>query len=412
MTIPREAGMVRLYVQLGDKIPTTPSGKPLGPTYTINAAQNVMRPFRLEHRAPVYWSSFYPVEQRIASSFSAFERVFILGDAIHTHSPKAGQGLNVSIQDAYNLGWKLAAVINDEASPSLLSTYEKDRRPVAEFLIDFDEHFQRYVSVGYHIRSHLRHSLMLYPISLSFFHEPLTSMNWSQEEYQVAVSEAVNVEHAELSGISACFIDSHMSDDPRYNQQHLATEVTLGKRIQDCSVVNQADGRGWNIHELLCSNGNWRLLVFPGNLKDETARSRYLELGRALRTPESPLSTFGHLEVFTVHASPRYEIDFQQLPDVFHPWDDIRGWDYDKVFADDETYHTAHGHAYEKLGISPHQGCALLLRPDQHVSMILHSDDVVPMSTRYLSNWLLKKHIDDSRQTDRPLRCSSFVARL
>ena len=65
-------------------------------------------------------------------------RVFIAGDACHTHSPKAGQGMNVSMQDAFNLGWKLAAVLQERSAPRLLHTYSAERQAVAKELIDFD----------------------------------------------------------------------------------------------------------------------------------------------------------------------------------------------------------------------------------------------------------------------------------
>lgn len=63
-------------------------------------------------------------------------------------SPKAGQGLNVSIQDTYNLGWKLPAVIIGLASPRILSTYEVERRPVAEKLVQMDAEFVRAYEQG------------------------------------------------------------------------------------------------------------------------------------------------------------------------------------------------------------------------------------------------------------------------
>ncbi|KAL2811398.1 FAD binding domain-containing protein [Aspergillus granulosus] len=62
-------------------------------------------------------------------------RIFVAGDAAHRHSPAGGMGMNVGIQDAMNLGWKLAAVINGWASPDLLNTYESERRPVGRDLL-------------------------------------------------------------------------------------------------------------------------------------------------------------------------------------------------------------------------------------------------------------------------------------
>ena len=65
--------------------------------------------------------------------------MFITGDACHTHSAKAGQGMNVSMQDGFNLGWKLGHVLEGRSPESLLSTYSAERQVVAKNLIDFDK---------------------------------------------------------------------------------------------------------------------------------------------------------------------------------------------------------------------------------------------------------------------------------
>jgi 2-polyprenyl-6-methoxyphenol hydroxylase-like FAD-dependent oxidoreductase len=75
------------------------------------------------------WLSLYKVNVRMADRFR-IGRVFLAGDAAHVHSSAGGQGLNTSVQDAYNLGWKLAAVLGG-AGPALLDTYEEERWPVA-----------------------------------------------------------------------------------------------------------------------------------------------------------------------------------------------------------------------------------------------------------------------------------------
>lgn len=78
----------------------------------------------------VAWASVYTMQARLAEAFQR-GRVLLTGDAAHCHPPTGAQGLNTSIQDAYNLGWKLAAVL-DGAPESLLATYEEERRPIAE----------------------------------------------------------------------------------------------------------------------------------------------------------------------------------------------------------------------------------------------------------------------------------------
>jgi 2-polyprenyl-6-methoxyphenol hydroxylase-like FAD-dependent oxidoreductase len=87
------------------------------------------------HLAPdaitqVRWASDFRPRAALADRFRA-GRVFLTGDAAHVHSPAGGQGLNTSIQDAYNLAWKLAAVLAGTAQDSLLDTYEEERRPNA-----------------------------------------------------------------------------------------------------------------------------------------------------------------------------------------------------------------------------------------------------------------------------------------
>jgi 2-polyprenyl-6-methoxyphenol hydroxylase-like FAD-dependent oxidoreductase len=77
----------------------------------------------------VLWSSAYGMSARLADHYQV-GRILLAGDAAHVHPPTGGQGLNTSVQDAYNLGWKLAAVLAG-APPTLLATYETERRPVA-----------------------------------------------------------------------------------------------------------------------------------------------------------------------------------------------------------------------------------------------------------------------------------------
>ncbi|GAA2434944.1 FAD-dependent monooxygenase [Streptomyces glaucus] len=86
------------------------------------------------HLAPddvteVRWASEFRPRTALADRFRA-GRVFLAGDAAHIHSPAGGQGLNTSVQDAYNLGWKLGAVLGG-ADPGLLDTYQEERRAVA-----------------------------------------------------------------------------------------------------------------------------------------------------------------------------------------------------------------------------------------------------------------------------------------
>ncbi|MFJ8280804.1 FAD-dependent monooxygenase [Streptomyces griseoviridis] len=78
----------------------------------------------------VRWASDFRPRAALADRFRD-GRVLLAGDAAHVHSPAGGQGLNTSVQDAYNLGWKLAAVVSGEAPAALLDSYEEERRPIA-----------------------------------------------------------------------------------------------------------------------------------------------------------------------------------------------------------------------------------------------------------------------------------------
>ncbi|EJJ25308.1 FAD-dependent oxidoreductase [Rhizobium sp. CF142] len=81
----------------------------------------------------VSWASAFNMNARLADSYRV-GRVFLAGDAAHTHPPTGGQGLNTSVQDAYNLGWKLAAVLSG-APETLLDSYEEERRPIAASML-------------------------------------------------------------------------------------------------------------------------------------------------------------------------------------------------------------------------------------------------------------------------------------
>lgn len=83
-----------------------------------------------------HWASKFLVHERIAKQYRV-GRTFLLGDAAHAHSPAGAQGMNTGMQDAVNLAWKLAMVLKNQSSSTLLDTYEQERRPVAENIIQF-----------------------------------------------------------------------------------------------------------------------------------------------------------------------------------------------------------------------------------------------------------------------------------
>jgi 2-polyprenyl-6-methoxyphenol hydroxylase-like FAD-dependent oxidoreductase len=90
------------------------------------------------------WQSLYRVNVRMSEKYRV-GRVFIAGDAAHAHSIAGGLGMNTGIQDAYNLGWKLAAVLQGDANPSLLDTYEEERLPIAAWTLNISSARQKEV---------------------------------------------------------------------------------------------------------------------------------------------------------------------------------------------------------------------------------------------------------------------------
>lgn len=90
----------------------------------------------------VRWASDFRPRAAMADRFRE-GRVFLVGDAAHVHSPAGGQGLNTSVQDAYNLGWKLAAVLSGAAPEGLLGTYEEERLPVAADMLGLSTRIHR-----------------------------------------------------------------------------------------------------------------------------------------------------------------------------------------------------------------------------------------------------------------------------
>ncbi|KIK63253.1 hypothetical protein GYMLUDRAFT_41568 [Collybiopsis luxurians FD-317 M1] len=99
--------------------------------------KEIFRPYDVEWDE-VNWWSIYDVGQRIINKYSIEDKVFFVGDACHTHSPRAGLGLNTALLEAHNLAWKLGLVLDGAAGPDILKTYSLERQAVAGELIDMD----------------------------------------------------------------------------------------------------------------------------------------------------------------------------------------------------------------------------------------------------------------------------------
>ncbi|KPM44127.1 Phenol 2-monooxygenase [Neonectria ditissima] len=364
MVIPRENKLVRLYIQLtttektGEQDSRTDRSS-ITPEVILESAQRIIAPYKLSYRKLDWWTA-YQIGQRVGSSFGVHDRVFLAGDAVHTHSPKAGQGMNVSMQDSYNLGWKIANVVKGVADRSILKTYETERKGIAHALINFDRKFSRLFS-GRPAR------------------DIMDEEGISMEEFKNAFQKG----NLFASGIAVDYDNSVIVSKPEEGQsdsaaQSLAPELKIGQRIPSVKVLNQSDARPWHLQELLRSNGTWRVILFPGDISKTKQKDRMLSLCQELANPSSFLKRFtpsgsrydSIIEVLTVHAAKRTDVDMFDFPEVLRPYDEVEGWDYHKIFVDDQSYHEGHGQLYETFGIGREGGCVVVLRPDQYISCV------------------------------------------
>lgn len=151
LIIPRERNMTRFYIELkAESDDADTNGRTTAQTQELvmEQARRILAPYRLNWRS-VEWFGNYTVAQRVAAKFTNPEQnVFIAGDASHTHSPKAAQGMNTSVHDSWNLAWKLNLAVRRLATPALLASYETERKKIALDLIHFDYEHANQIAGG------------------------------------------------------------------------------------------------------------------------------------------------------------------------------------------------------------------------------------------------------------------------
>ncbi len=361
LVVPRNDREVRLYIPV-ESGSALPDPKELTLERIMAAAREIIAPYTLEAGAVSWWSA-YRVGQRVGSHFSRCnERAFLLGDAVHTHSPKAGQGMNTSIQDAYNLGWKLRLVLQGRilSSPEkLLSTYEAERRPVAQDLIAFDKGYLKLFSAP----------------SSQFDTEFLQAMKFT-------------------TGLSIRYPKSPVVQLPRgvdaLGPSLLKADLVPGKRLLNFQVVYQADCTVTRIQTRLQATGAFRVLVFAGDIAEPQLFAKLQALGQFLGDRHSGLGQLTvpanrgdyvarqrvPVEVLVVHCAERDRVDLLELEEVYRPWSDDQGYDYWRVFADAESVLEGHGRAYERLElVDQRKGCCAIVRPDGYVGAVVDVED-------------------------------------
>ncbi|PYI25887.1 hypothetical protein BP00DRAFT_451690 [Aspergillus indologenus CBS 114.80] len=376
MIIPREDNLVRFYVQLPARCATR-FRRDRRPSVLLSILGDALKPYYLV-TSHVEWCTIYTVGQRLCRDFSVQDRVFLSGDAVHTHSPKAGQGMNVSMQDTYNLGWKLASVLRGVATSAILRTYQEERLPVAERLIRFDRRMCLGICSGSDHASADRENLADFRDETTGLEETLSEENTTASGLSVTyppnllvTATRIPPSQPDKHGVLYC------------STPHLAKNIVIGRRLPDVLVLCQSNSQPWYLQERLPSTGQWHLLVFGGDISKASQLQRVEALARQLTRPNSILAplcmpgattTVGSVAVYLIHSASRFDVQLMNLPPIFRPYDDRRGREYRRVFADNEGFAPGCGMAYSLYGIAP-EGCVVLLRPDQHCSLVVPLED-------------------------------------
>lgn len=347
--IPREGGYLsRVYVDLGEvaagdnhQVRNTPIEK------VIDKANEILHPYSLDVKE-IAWSSVYEVGHRVTDGFddaldeARTPRVFLTGDACHTHSAKAGQGMNVSMQDGFNLGWKLGSVLTGVSPESLLATYSAERQPVAQQLIDFDREWS---------------SLMARkPEEIS---DPQELSN-----YYLATAEFP-------SGFMTQYSPSAITGTAEH--QALAAGFPLGRRFKSAEVVRVCDGNVVHLGHHAKADGRWRMYAFAD--ASGAGLAEWASAAEALVAKYTPADadTDAVFDVKTIYQQPFEDIEILSVPKLFLPETGPLG------LTDWEKIYTAAPNAWTETDIFAERelsrdGVVVLVRPDQYVAAVLPLD--------------------------------------
>ena len=352
LLIPREGGhLFRMYVDLGE-VGSNDNGAIRNTSIDeiIAKANDILHPYTLDVRN-IAWHSVYEVGHRLTDRFddvlpedrgTRTPRVFITGDACHTHSAKAGQGMNVSMQDGFNIAWKLGHVLEGRSPESLLSTYSEERQVVAKNLIDFDKEWS-------------------------------TMMAKKPEEFEdPSELEEFYVRTAEFpAGFMTQYTPSLIvgTDD----HQDLATGFPIGKRFKSARVVRVADTNPIHLGHHATADGRWRIYVFADAALPGTNSPTDKLAGWFANSPESPLGETpagadldAWFDLKVIYQQPHTAVDIGAVPAVFKPQvGPFKLTDYEKVYGTDPAEDI-----FDLRGLD-RNGVVVVVRPDQYVANVL-----------------------------------------
>jgi phenol 2-monooxygenase len=363
LIIPREGGyLVRFYIELDKLDPDQHlTTKDITTDQLIATANKIIHPYTLDVKDIAWWS-VYEIGQRLCDKFddvpqeevkSRFPRVFIAGDACHTHSAKAGQGMNVSMQDTFNLGWKLAAVLQGKSLPALLHTYSAERQKIARQLIDFDREFSRMFSA---------------PSKESGSAEGEGVDPAEFQSYFVAQGRFT-------AGTATQYTSSLICAEPTF--QHLATGLPIGTRFHSAPVVRLVDAKPMQLGHAAGADGAWRIYAFADSPNPQDPASRIGALCKFLDTDNSPIKRFtpsgddndSVIDVRAIFQQGHRDLAVNGMPPVLLPRKGRFGLiDYEKMFCPNFT---AGNDIFEMRGVNREQGCLVVVRPDQYIAHVL-----------------------------------------
>ena len=379
--IPREGGhLVRVYIEMDGSANTPPNSKSdMNVQKLIDATNKVLKPFTIDVKEVVWWS-IYEVGHSLTDKFDnvlsenvekELPCVFIAGDACHTHSAKAGQGMNVSMGDTFNLGWKLIAVIQKRCDPQLLHTYSAERRTVAKDLIDFDHEWTRIIGAP---------------------PEPGTSLEETPKFQQYFI------EHGRYTaGLSVKYAPSILTGQADW--QYLATGFEIGTRFHSAPVIRLADAKPVQLGHTVKADGRWRLFAFAGGNDPVSPNSDIHQLCDFLDTsPTSPLNKFtpkgldisSVIDLMAIFQQYHRELDINAMPRLLMPKIGSLGLtNYEKMFCVNKKL----GNVYTMRGLNMDLGCMVIVRPDQHVANVLPINGFKELSEFF--DGLLIKPVDN-----------------
>jgi phenol 2-monooxygenase len=364
LILPREGGyLFRMYVEL-DKL--NPDERVANRNFTIDdliaGANRIMQPYSIDVKEVAWWS-IYEIGHRMTDKFDDVPageqatrnpRVFTAGDACHTHSPKAGQGMNVSMQDTFNLGWKLAHVLLGRADASLLHSYSAERWAEAKRLVDTDHEWARIMSA---------------PAGESTLD--------NGEEPRFVRQFKANLEFT--GGLAVKYGESALVGPNTY--QALARGEEIGRRFHSAPVVRVSDAKQMQLGHVAEADTRWRIYAFAGRHDSSAPGSAIHKLADWLETnPNSPVLQFtgkdedidGLIDLRAVFQQTFDQLAYEQMPSLLRPTKGKLGLqDHEKVFCVD---HKGLGDIYDMRGIDREQGCMIVVRPDQYVAHILPLD--------------------------------------